>query len=746
MEEKDVQEFNLDDIMKEFAGDPDPAEDTTVTDDTVAFSVPEKVTENAVSSDTVVIPQVTDDTVRVGAVSDDTIRVCAVTDDTIRVGAVTDDTIRVGAVTDDTIRVGAVADDTIRVGAVADDTIRVGAVSSDTVRIPDVGEKHAQSQTGADTIRFEGIENAPEENQAADPFTASWEPEYDQPIGDYVPPQPMVFHPKSRLRELKRKLVAGPEKQYYKLSEKGMGKLQLAIFLSFVVTLIAAASTAMYALGLVPENRLKLMVFSQVLAMMVSALLGSFQLIEGVAVLGKGRVTLNTLLVITFLVCGFDGVLCLQDPSRIPCCAAFSLLMTFSLWGAYQERHARLGQLDTMRRANHLDGICVQEDYYEGRKGLLRCEGQVEDFMDHYEEVGKPEKRMDWYAIGALAMCLCIGTTAGVLYGVRQGVQVTAVSLLAAVPATAFITISRPFAILVKKLHRLGAVLCGWKAVYAMSGKTAFPLTHEDLFPSGTVKMNGVKFYGSRQPDQIVEYTTALIQADGSGLAPLFVQLLESRNGRHYEVQELRGYHGGIGGIVEDEPVLIGSLPFLKEMGVEVPEGVHVNQALYVAVDGELAGLFALNYDKDRASAAGLLTLCGYRGLKSVLTAGDFMLTESFLRSKFGVKTRKMILPEREVRQELAQKAQEPEGQAQLLVTSEGLAPFAYGVAGARSLRTACNVGTIIHMVGGILGMGIMLALTLLGALEYIEPVNLFLYQLVWIIPGLLITEWTRSI
>ena len=727
MEENNVQDFNLDDIVKEFAGAPEPAEETAVSDDTQTFSVPEpeKKTETVLDPD---VAPVTDDTVRIpdtATVSSDTVPLPNVT-------AVTSDTVRIPDV-----------------GAVTSDTVRIpdaSGATSDTVRIPDVGEKPQDAKVSPDTIRLDGVNKVPEDPQNTVPFTAAWEPEYDQPIGDYVPPQPMVFHPKSRLRELKRKLVAGPEKQYYKLSEKGMGKLQLAIFFSLLVTLLAAATTAMYALGMVPQNRMKLMVFTQVLSMMVSALLGSFQLIDGVADLGKGRFTLNTLLAITFLVCGFDGVLCLQDPSRIPCCAAFSLEMTFSLWGAYQQRHARLGQLDTMRRANHLDGVCVQEDYYEGNKGLLRCEGQVEDFMECYEEIGKPEKRMDWYALGALAACTVIGTIAGAHYGLRQGVQVTAVSLLAAMPATAFITVSRPFAVLVKKLHKLGAVLCGWNAVYAMKGKAVFPVTHEDLFPSGTVKMNGVKFYGSRQPDQVVEYTAALIQADGSGLAPLFAQLLESRNGRHYEVQELRGYHGGIGGIVEDEAVLIGGLSFLEEMGVEVPEGIHVNQALYVAVDGELAGLFALAYDKDRASAAGLLTLCSYRGLKTVLTAGDFMLTESFLRSKFGVKTRKVILPEREVRQELAQKTPDAENRAQILVTTEGLAPFAYGVAGACALRTACNLGTIIHMIGGILGMGIMLTLTLLGALQYIEPVNMFLYQLVWIVPGLLITEWTRSI
>ena len=713
MDEKEVLEFDLDDIMKEFGGSTevqDAQETAAVSDDTKPLPNVEEIRQPA---------QVTSDTVRLFNVSDVQAAPVQTSDDTQRIP----DT---KAVTDDTVRIA----DTVQ--AAAEQTAPENKVSGDTIRLDKV---EAVTET-VDQPKTEQV----------DPFTTSWEPEYDQPMGKYVPPQPMVFHPKSRLRELKRKLVAGPEKQYYALSEKGMGKLQLAIFFSLLVALAAAVTTVMH--GSVPENRLKLMIFSQLLAMMVSALLGSFQLIEGVADLFKGRFTLNTLLVITLLVCGADGVMCLQEPvSRIPCCAAFSLEMTMSLWGAYHNRHARLGQLDTMRKANHLDGICVQEDYYEGKKGFLRCEGQVEDFMDHYDAQGKPEKRMNLYALIAFVACIGIGVTAGVLYGVRSGIQVGAVSLLAAVPATAFITVSRPFAILTRKLHDMGAVLCGWKSIEALKGKAAFPIDHADIFPSGTVKMNGVKFYGSREPDQIVAFTAALMEASGSGLSQLFIQLLESRNGPHFQVQELREYNGGVGGIVEDEAVLIGSLAFLKEMGVEVPEGIRVNQAVYVAVDGELAGLFALTYEKDRASAAGMVTLCSYRGLSAVLTAGDFMLTESFLHSKFGIKTRRLSIPEQEARQELIRKGQQvQDAQAQILVTSEGLAPFAYGVTGARALRTACKLGMIIHMIGGALGMGIMLTLTLLGALQYIEPVNMFLYQLVWMIPGLLITEWTRSI
>ena len=49
-------------------------------------------------------------------------------------------------------------------------------------------------------------------------------------------------------------------------------------------------------------------------------------------------------------------------------------------------------------------------------------------------------------------------------------------------------------------------------------------------------------------------------------------------------------------------------------------------------------------------------------------------------------------------------------------------------------------------MIGGILALLMMGVLAVLGEVTLLNPTNILLYQLIWMIPGLLITEWTRIV
>lgn len=613
---------------------------------------------------------------------------------------------------------------------------------SKTVRLDDVSQaaKTVPADMG-DTAVFKPITE--EQAAAARGDTAVFEPVPEE----FIPQEPIVFRPKSRLRELKRKLVAGPERRYYELSELGLGKLQIAIVLNLLITLLSASVMGLYTVGLIPQERLRFVVFSQIFFMLLCALLGSNQLIKGFADLFTGKISPDTLLGLGFIAGCVDGIFCLSQQT-VPFSAAFCLSMTMSLWAAFEQRNTEMGQMDTLRKATRLDGIALTDDYYDGRPGFQRSQGEVEHFMDHYAKRSGPEVVLSVYCLVAILVSIGIGAAAGLLHGsVIQGIHMGTASLLIAVPASTFITLTRPMAILEKRMHRLGTVLCGWQGVKGLSRTAAFPLTDADLFPAGSTKMNGVKFYGDRDPDEVIAYAAALIEEAGGGLAPLFTQLLESRNGNHYYAENYRPYEaGGIGGEVNGEPVLMGVLSFCQDMGVDMPEGARVNQAVYVAIDGQLCGVFAITYNKQKSAAAGFATLCGYRRLTPVLLSDDFMLTESFLRSKFGVNTKRIAFPGQELRQELEEKEADPDAVCLAMATQDGLASLAYAVTGARALRTASVFGAALHLLGGILGLAIMATLAVLGAFQLATPAHLFLFHLVWLLPGVLLTEWTRAI
>ena len=580
-----------------------------------------------------------------------------------------------------------------------------------------------------------------------EPFSEGWEPEYDEPIADYIPPEKVIEHPRSRMRSMKRKIMAGPERRYYELSSQRTAKLHMSIFLSLVLVVVSGVAAYAYAGGAIGPDRLRFMVFSQVLIMLLAAFIGAGQLLDGLADLFvRGRFTLNTLLAVTFAACACDAIYCLQE-ERVPICAAFALEVAMSLWAELQRHNTELGQMDTLRKALRLDGLYRVEDFYEGKDGIIRDVGDVDAFMEHYNKISAPQRRQNHFAMLSFFVSLGVSITAGILHGLPMSLLMLSTTLLVAVPASFFVSLSRPAAVLERKLHRLGTVICGWQGIRGLSGRLAVPLCDVDMFPRGTTKMNGVKFYGDRDPEEVIAYASALICTSGGGLAPLFEELLQSRNGPRYTVQAFRRYPGGgIGGEICDEPVLVGTLQFLKDMGVEVPAGTMVNQAVHLSIDGQLCGLFAINYNRSKYSASGLATLASDRKITEVVTAGDFMLNDSFLRSKFGINPKRVAFPD--LRERLALNRVGPaDGDVALaLVTREGLAPAAYAITGARALRSAWRLGLAIHMFGGMLGMLIMVVLAILGSVALLTPINILLYQLVWMIPGLLVTFWPKTI
>ena len=99
-----------------------------------------------------------------------------------------------------------------------------------------------------------------------------------------------------------------------------------------------------------------------------------------------------------------------------------------------------------------------------------------------------------------------------------------------------------------------------------------------------------------------------------------------------------------------------------------------------------------------------------------------------------------------EERAELSARKADPEADVLALITRDDLLSTAYAITGSMSLHRATIVGTVVGLIGGIVGILIMLALSYLGSTQLLTPARVLLYQLAWMIPSLLATEWTRVV
>lgn len=628
-------------------------------------------------------------------------------------------------------------------------------VPQDTVRLEPVAAVQKQTPVSSDTVVFAPVqeqvaepkifEPAPQlplvpEKEEIEPFSEDWEPEYEEPMGEFSPPEPIQF-PRSRQHTLRKKLVHGPERQYFVLMEEGVGKLKWGMLLQLILLAGSALLSVLYATQKIPQPWLKPVIFGQILLAMLSVLVGCYRLMEGIGALLKGKFTLELLLLVSLLVAAVDGFFCLQS-ARMPHSTLLCLQMLMVQWAAFQRRDTLLRQLDSLRKANDLDALVKMEAFLEDRPGYRAVPGDPDSFMEHAGQVGGPERSLRIFGALGLAFSVVLGVATGVSYGLPTGVQACSAALLICLPVTAFITISRPAALVERRLYRHGALLCGWHGVKHAQKQAVYPVSYEDLLPEGSLKMNGVRFCGSADPGRVVSVTTALLEADGKGLVEVFRKLPRSRNHNGHRVREFASYTGGIGGLVDDQQVLVGTAEFMQEMGMELPNVGKGNFALYAALEGEISGVFVLTCQKMKSASVGLRVLCGDRNVLPVLVDCDFLLTAAFLRSRLGVNCKRLYMPAREVRQQLSGQQPGEEAQVIALMTKPTLAAKAYGLCGARVLRSCWVTGAWIHVLGGAIGLLAVAVLALIGATHLLSPINLLLYSGLWAIPGLLITQW----
>lgn len=429
--------------------------------------------------------------------------------------------------------------------------------------------------------------------------------------------------------------------------------------------------------------------------------------------------------------------------AQLPCCAVNILALAVAMRGEY---HRRLGlrlACRTAAAASEPYLVTLDEEKWNGRDAYAKWSGEPGGFGSRIQADDGAQRVFRIVCPLLLLACATMSLQSSV--GRGEGNRLwwcLSSTLTAACALSAPILFARPFHRLSRRLSASGSALAGWPGAAEARQGSSILLTDLDLFPPGSVSVSGIKVFGSWPAERVVGYTATLIHASGCGLDQMFHALLRSQGAVYRKAEEFACYEGGgMSAVIRSDRVLVGSAAFMNLMEVALPPGLSVKNAVFCAINGELAGIFALNYTLPDLVYPSVSALLQER-ISPVLATRDFNLIPSMLQQRFRLPADRMDYPPVERRRELSDPDQFHSGRLAAVLCREGLYPFAEAVAGARRLGKAVRLGAWLACAGAAIGVLLACYLTSAGAFASLSPFNLLIYTVLWLVPSWFITGW----
>ena len=536
----------------------------------------------------------------------------------------------------------------------------------------------------------------------------------------------------------------GPEEDPFDAAERYRKEYRAwnaAVLPAFLIALLAIAPVAVEQYGIeIPywAGDLQIQCVVELACLAISAVLCRGVFIKGFSALRRKRCVSELMVALAVLAVLGDSVICLLGMERtavLPYASVACLALAFAQLGISRERRALY---DTFHAA------AVDEPPYlvtDTACGACKQRGALPGF---YSSVMKDDAATLWQT--ALLPVVLMGTFvfAG-LSSLGQGrggdfLLNWSVLLIAGGTCALSLCWSMPFARFARHLQRMGCAVAGWSGAEKLSRRKTMIVTDADLFPPGTIQLNGIKIYGEERR-KIAAYASAMASQSGSGLERLFDTLLHTENAHPVKMQDFRFYEeGGWAGEIRGETVLMGTASFVRKMEVRLPADIRLKTGIYMAIDRQLAAVFAVKYHPaENVDLA--LRMMRASHILPILASRDPNITPGLLKRKFH-KSVKVEYPDLANRMALSE-AEQDRDLPRALLFREGLMPYAETVVGSRRLCQAVRRGTIISLIGSVLGTLRVFYLVFQAAYPMIAPVAVEAFLLLWTLPVFLLADWT---
>ena len=459
--------------------------------------------------------------------------------------------------------------------------------------------------------------------------------------------------------------------------------------------------------------------------------------------LAKGKVTCHLAVVLCNMVTLLDTATAPFLSGRLAAASLGGISMaalSLDLWGECW--HA--GALKEGFRLVALGRPAYVADLTEN--GAAKRSGSAEGF---YSRTVREDEALGWQSL-LLPVVLMASLVFGVLASFGQGCASNFLWCWSAI-LSAGTALSLPFAYslpyfrLAKRLGKSGCAVAGLYGARQLSYSRELLVGDEDLFPAGTMRMEGMKIIAEDRR-KVAAYAGSLARVYGGTWPGLFEAFMQAEGATQQRMEEFHVHQeGGVSAVIRGETVVLGIANLIRKMSIRLPKSLEWKDGLFLAVDGELVAIFGVVYEPADSVAWALEAMRRNR-LTPLLATRDPNLHPKFLRTYFGTDGGSVLL-DLEERLTLSDPARRrPPLRPNALLYREGLAPFLEAVAGSRRLCRAVAAGNLITLFACVLGTLLSFYLMFMDRASMLTPLQLLVFLALWMVPVLLLAWNTDRI
>lgn len=369
---------------------------------------------------------------------------------------------------------------------------------------------------------------------------------------------------------------------------------------------------------------------------------------------------------------------------------------------------------------------------------------KTEKIGGFYKNIYAPSRVKRWSGILVL-LSLLISVGFGLFGFFRsgsffEGVFTGYVTLLFSLPMSVYFYYSYPLYHLSLTAGEEDSAVIGTAALEDYMPPANITLSDADIFPKRGVHLDRIKLYGTMAYDKVLRYAAAVLCPAGGSLSKVLESIMESDN--IDDMEYLSVSEDGIEAAVEGKHVLMGTYHYIVRSHLmmpadgDTPDRDCVN--MYMAVNNEVTAKLELTY---RPAPTFTRTLNGLfdSGMTVVIKTFDPNIDLPMLCSVLNIDEK---MPIKVIHtQDPLEPYEVKESTDSSIVTLGGihnLMETLNACSKTRHVMGICMALSVISILTAGIVMGVALTMT---SIAKIPAYYLALYQLFWLIPGLIITK-----